>query len=270
MPSTNRRNSPSRPRTRTKQRRHLPCPSIWPVRTGRLSLADLSRLGYVRPAGIGEVTIDRSAANGGKALSEPFRLRSVRPRDPLTYVVLSLGAARPDSNCRNRRASLRMSRRASAADELYWPRSPNSLSSPISGSVTSAADLVVLHTDRSATGFLKALFGDVASRAARTKRTALVEWVQRGGRLVVSVGENALDRRDMPGASGTAPVRREWRSRTRQARDLLGARESSQTSMFSGALAAKQGQFRIANLVAEDRSPGAGADPSARPAQREG
>ena len=59
---------------------------------GVVSLANLGKLGYVRPAGIGEVTITVRGANGGKALSDPFRLRSVRPRDPLTYVVLSLGA----------------------------------------------------------------------------------------------------------------------------------------------------------------------------------
>ncbi len=53
--------------------------------------ADLGTIGYVRPAGVGEVTITIRAANGGKPLAEPFRVRSLRPRDPLTYVVLSLG-----------------------------------------------------------------------------------------------------------------------------------------------------------------------------------
>src|SRR5262245_42280192 len=38
-------------------------------------------VGYVRPAGIGEVTVTVRAKAGGKPLSEPFRVRSPRQKD---------------------------------------------------------------------------------------------------------------------------------------------------------------------------------------------
>src|SRR5262245_38368824 len=53
-------------------------------------------IGDVRPGGVGEVTVTVRAKDGGKPLSEPFRVRSLRPRDPLTYVVLSLGSPLPN------------------------------------------------------------------------------------------------------------------------------------------------------------------------------
>jgi len=61
----------------------------------RLRPRDLRMLPYLRPAaGSGETTVTVRTANG-TALSEPFRIRSLRPRDSLTYVVLALGNRLP-------------------------------------------------------------------------------------------------------------------------------------------------------------------------------
>src|SRR5205823_3035548 len=51
---------------------------------------------YLRPAaGNGETTVTVRTASGA-ALSDPFRIRSLRPRDSLTYIVLSLGSRLPN------------------------------------------------------------------------------------------------------------------------------------------------------------------------------
>ncbi|HSQ57359.1 MAG TPA: hypothetical protein VLM40_16675 [Gemmata sp.] len=60
---------------------------------GKVSLTDLGVIGYVRPTAQGELTVTIRTKDGGKALSEPFRARNLRPRDPITYMVLSLGGS---------------------------------------------------------------------------------------------------------------------------------------------------------------------------------
>lgn len=156
--------------------------------SGRVTAASRGAIGYLRPAGVGEVTITVRAANGGKALSEPVRVRSFRPRDPLTYVVLNLGV-HPTS--------------------FELPRQPGGVQDPGAGirggrvelaAITDcaelpnqwfgydAADLVVLHTGPGTEEFLSRLFSETASSADQAKRAALVEWIRRGGRLVVAVG----------------------------------------------------------------------------------
>ncbi len=55
------------------------------VGTGtRIAAADIGCIGFIRPASVGEVGIFIREANGGKQFSEPFRIRSLSSRDPLT------------------------------------------------------------------------------------------------------------------------------------------------------------------------------------------
>jgi hypothetical protein len=224
-------------------------------RSGPISLTDLGQFGYVRPAGIGEVMITVRAANGGKALSEPFRLRSVRPRDPLTYVVLSLGAApsgfelpKPAGVAPDTSAGIRGGRVVLSAitDVALLPDHWFGYG---------AADLIVLHTDRSALAFLNTLYGEAALPAAKTKRAALAEWVRRGGRLVVTVGENAQEVSRWSALQELLPFDVNGVHEHDKLALYWGARESSQTSLFSGALVVKEGRFRIANLVAKADHP---------------
>ncbi len=207
----------------------------------------LARFPYVRPAaGAGETTV--TVRLKGVAISEPFRVSDLRPKDPLTYVVLGLGSRLPGFD---------LPRPAAGEGET----TPANV--PLRGGrveVTAiadldllpdhwvgydAADLVVLTT---ASGDL---FEKLFSPAGDHKRPALLEWVRRGGRLVVSVGEKApllaqlgAAREFLPaGVKAGAPVR------TLNRLPLYwSARESSQTSTMTGSLTARGAGFPVANL----------------------
>lgn len=156
---------------------------------GAHAAAALGAIPYVRPAGgEGEITVTVRGADGA-ALSAPLRVRA-RVREPLQYVVLALGGApahfelpkvvlpgAPEpAPLRNGRVEL-----AHVADFALLPTHWTGYD---------AADLVVLATATATDEFLARLFGsDAPADAAR--RAALLEWVRRGGRLVVSVGERA-------------------------------------------------------------------------------
>src|SRR5262249_42479868 len=113
-----------------------------------------------------------------------------------------------------------------------------------------AADLVVLNTGNDE--FLRRLFGDGGSDSDRAKGAALVEWVRRGGRLVVGVGANAGAVARMPALGTLLPfaVNPVWP--TRDVKSLVlywSAREGGQTSSLSGAVGPKTGTFAAANLT---------------------
>lgn len=204
------------------------------------------RLPYLRPgAGTGETIITvRTAA--GVPLSEPFRLR-LRPRDTLTYAVLSLGGPLPGfelpkvggdnaTPLRNGRVVL-----ATITDPADLPDRWVGYE---------AADLVVLTTGPGSEDFLRKLFGGSPEFDAR--RTALVEWVRRGGRLVISAGANAALVGQLPGLRELLPFSLDSASPGRPVNQLVlywPNRETSQSTMSSGVLAAKGGaSFTVANL----------------------
>ena len=67
-----------------------------------------------------------------------------------------------------------------------------------------AADLVVIPTANS-TEFLTELFGPNAGAAQIARREALLEWVRRGGKLVISVGGNAGTVAQLPALQAILP-----------------------------------------------------------------
>ena len=198
-------------------------------------------LTYVRPAAGAADTVVYVRKNG-VAISAPFRVTGLRPRDPLTYVVLGLGSRLPGfdlprpsgSEDAPSNAPLRGGRVEVAAltqlDQL-----------PDQWIGYDAADLVVLTT---ATGDL---FEQLFSPAGERKRAALLEWVRRGGRLVVSAGEKArllsAARELLPAVPKAEPVRN-----TNRLALYWSARESSQTSTMAGNLSARGAGFPVANL----------------------
>ncbi|HEX4608456.1 MAG TPA: hypothetical protein VH092_09640 [Urbifossiella sp.] len=207
---------------------------------------ELPRFPYVRPAaGAADTTV--SVRLKGVPISAPFRVSSLRPKDALTYVVLGLGSRLPafdlpraaagEGDAPPTTAPLRGGRvEAAAIADLellpdHWVG-------------YDAADLVVLTT---ASGDL---FEKLFSPAGDRKRAALLEWVRRGGRLVVSVGEKGkllqlpAVREFLPaGVKDAEPVRTVNRLPL-----YWSARESSQTSTMSGNLTTRGAGFPVANL----------------------
>ena len=218
----------------------------------KVAAANLGSLGYVRPAGVGEVTITVRLANGGKVLSAPYRIRSLRPRDPLTYVVLSLGAQpsgfdlpKPASGAPDQSMGFRGGR-----VEVTAITDVAQLPDQWFGYDT--ADLVVLHTGTSTEDFIRKLFGE---SAAAKKLTALMEWVRRGGRFVVSIGGGAELVAKMPALKELLPIEVTGSRPTRTLAVYWGARESSQTSTFTGTLVPHAGLFPLAQLVPRTNRP---------------
>lgn len=208
----------------------------------------LRMLPYIRPAaGTGETTVTVRTAKG--ALSEPFRIRSLRPRDSLTYVVLALGSRLP---------GFELPRPAAGAGGTEQAGEPLRGGRVELASITDvgllpdqwfgydAADLVVLTT--AADDFVRRLFAEPA------KRAALLEWVSRGGRLVISVGANAGGVASLPDLCSLLPAPLRADAPTRAVAQLplyWSARETSQASTITGNLTAKGGAFPVANLAVD-------------------
>jgi len=221
---------------------------------GSVSLAQLGIVGYVRLAGLGEVTVTIRSRSGAIPLSDPFRVRSARPRDPLTYVVLSLGSSQPGF-------------------ELPKPTGANADREPMVGlrggrvelaTITNldhmpdqwfgydAADVIVLNTSNAE--FIEKL----TSQAGQSKLAALVEWVHRGGRLVVAVGLNAATVAQRSPLQALLPYSIASSSSVRDTNALIlhwNAREGGQTSSLSSALSLGNGTFPVAQLIASPERP---------------
>lgn len=163
----------------------------------RIEPTELRFLPYARPSGRYDMTVSVRVLGEGKPtdwrmLSEPYRVRYLRTRDAAEYVVLSLGTKLPGLDLPNERNTseepdfqskgLRNGRIETAAI-----MNVNEMPDRWFGYET--ADLVVLTTGAtSEQDFLTPLFTDPKQRH---RVEALLEWVRRGGRLVVSVGNNA-------------------------------------------------------------------------------
>ncbi len=206
-------------------------------------------LGYVRPGGASsEVTVTVRTAKGG-ALSEPFRART-RPREPLVYVVLALGGA-PAGFELPKPPTAPVEAGALRAGRVELAHIASVAQLPDAWYGYEGADLVVLNTGTAAPDFLKRLFGSDAITDAR-KRDALLEWVRRGGRIVISVGSDAGSVAQLPLLKPLLPYAVKADAPSRQA-DVLGlvwtVGSASQSNTASGALGGGGAKFPVANLV---------------------
>lgn len=241
----------------------LPLASLADANPGQtLPPAALGPMPYLRPGGsTGETVLTVRTARGA-ALSDPFRLPTLRPKDVRTYVVLSLGGRLPGFELP----------KAGGADEKAAAANP---AGPIRGGQVElatidrvealpdqwfgydAADLVVIPTSGSGE-FVNRLFGDQGGAADKVKRAALLEWVRRGGRVVVSVGSNAavVAQLCQPGPDGREsefqrflPATIPLGSPARSAEQLVVRYPTRDNSTASAILTPRAGSFLVANLA---------------------
>ncbi len=212
----------------------------------------LGRMPYLKSAGgTGETTFTVRSANG-VALSEPLRVRNVA-RDPLTYVVLTLGGKQPGfelpkptgsqattpaegGTIRNGRVEVAA---LTSVDDL-----------PDEWFGYDAADLVVLTTSN--LEFVERLFSPNSSAADARKREALVEWVRRGGRIAISVGSHAAAVKRLPSLEAMLPSPIDSMMPLRSVPELAlswSARETASTTTIDRLLSVKGGTVPVANLV---------------------
>jgi hypothetical protein len=203
-------------------------------------------LAYVRPAaGSGETTLVVRRANGA-ALSEPYRIRSLQPRDSLSYVILSLGSNLPGFDlpkpATGSGADTETATGSFRGGRVELTAITDAGRLPDRWFAYDTADLVVLST--TSADFVKQLF------ANETKAAALREWVSRGGRLAIAMGSNTTAVQQFPALAELLPFSV---PASRQAALLplyWAARETSQTSTLTGNLAVKSGTFPVATFVA--------------------
>lgn len=215
-----------------------------------VSTARLNAWAYIRPIGDTDVLLQVRTAVEGRPLSEPFRLRVGRLRDTLAYTVLFLGTMpqrfelpKPAGSGEiGGSAGLRGGRVLTAtvieAEQL-----------PAHWFGYETVDLAVLVLGSECRTFLEQLWSDQAPAATQQRREALLEWVRRGGRLVVAGGSGAGEVPRWPRLQEILPAT--IRSVRRQDLVVLhwNARASSQLGAFHGALGSKQGFFPVADLV---------------------
>jgi hypothetical protein len=149
---------------------------------------ELRTFPYVRLGGyLGECEFVIKNARGDD-LSEPLKIQSLRPVDSNVYVVVSLGSKlasfdvrTPDGEEKSKKPA-----RVIPASILTVAEMPDHWIG------YEAADMVILGT-AGTKDFIPTLFGEAGDKnpATRAKREALLEWVRRGGRLVISIGSNA-------------------------------------------------------------------------------
>jgi len=226
-----------------------------------LAPSDTRATTYVRPAAGGEITL-RLEDESGNPVGEPYRFRNLRPKDPLTYVVLSLGS---------RLSNFDLPKPATGTGSEAEPGGPlrggrielaaidDAARLPDHWIGYDAADLVILSTGSKE--FVKAL------RSSAGKLAALKEWVARGGRLAFAAGSNAADLnasefQDLLPASiaSVNPV------------SVLplywSARETSQSTSLNGNLAVKSGTFPVAKFAPRPgRTPRIVVPPASRPTE---
>ncbi|MFO0826132.1 MAG: hypothetical protein U0792_23950 [Gemmataceae bacterium] len=220
---------------------------------GKLAAVDVGCIGYVRPAGVGEVTLTIRTKDG-KPLSEPFRVRSLRPRDPLTYVVLSLGAAYPGFD---------LPKPPGAPEQTTELRGGRVELTAISNVAQlpdrwvgyEAADLVILNTSQGSDEFLRKLFGEASGAAEKAKRAALLEWMRRGGRLVVTVGGNVALVSQLPALRELLPFDVKGTRAPGIVQLSWASRDTSQTSTSTKYLGQKGSTFPLANLLPKAERP---------------
>jgi len=159
----------------------------------RLKSTDFGYTPYLRAGDrIGDCKIS-ILTNDGKddLLARPFIVRNLAFRDAANYVVLSLGSRLPGFDLPGDRTANASARSALRNGRVEAAAITSVADMPDQWFGYQACDLVVLTTGSATPQFVNDLFGDNASEANRVRREALMEWVRRGGKLVVSVGSNA-------------------------------------------------------------------------------
>ncbi len=221
----------------------VPLQNLSDVRPGTtLSAAELAYLPCVRIGG-NEFTVSIREPGGGRQLAEPKRQSFVRKRDTSSYIVLSIGSRLPGFELPPDTAGVRGQK-----VELAVIDNPFLLPDRWYG--YDGADLVVLATgSASVQNFLAPLFTDPQHKP---RLNALLEWVRRGGRLVVSVGQNASFAASFPVLQELLPMRLPEKDLTEQVKELpmewhvhgVGEKKAK-----LNALSVKAGTFPVVNFV---------------------
>ena len=192
-----------------------------------------------------------------RALSEAFRFGQgnnfIPFRNMSTYVVLSLGSNLPgfELPADDKKATQSGTTRGGLRDgRVETAAITNVRELPDQWFGYQAADLIVLTTGAAQGEFLDELFDREKSVPFKDRRDALLEWVRRGGKLVVSVGSNASKVAPSELFQGFLPARIKTDPPTREVDELPLRWQTAGVGATSQPLAPKAGgKFKVAQLV---------------------
>ncbi|MGL6075928.1 MAG: hypothetical protein ACRC8S_17360 [Fimbriiglobus sp.] len=157
----------------------------------KLKTADFAFTPYVRVgdrSAIVSVSLSTNDADN-KTLASDNITRYLSFRDAAAYTVVSLGSKLPGFELPGEKGNSKLS--APRGGRIESSAMTNVEEMPDQWIGYQCADLVVLTTGTASPQFLQSLFADNISESNRLRREALLEWVRRGGKLIVSVGSNA-------------------------------------------------------------------------------
>lgn len=243
----------------------------------KIEPAEFAYVPYVRCGDrAGQVTLTVMSDVPGeepRALSETVRLGQggnfIPFRDMATYVVLSLGSNLPgfDLPADDKKATQSGTTRGGLrGGRVETAAITNVRELPDQWFGYQAADLVVLTTGAAQGEFLDELFDREKSVPFKDRRDALLEWVRRGGKLVVSVGSNASKVAPSELFQGFLPARVRADPPTREV-DELPLRWRTAGVDTNQPLAPKGGdRFKVARLVVTPARPARVLIPQAKEA----
>jgi hypothetical protein len=232
----------------------------------KIEPAELPYLPYARLGDrVGEVTLTvMSAPTDGsrpKELSEPFRFtnrdRLVQFKEPASYVVLGLGSRLPGFELPADKAERKGQNDPNANAPKPGFRGGRVQTAVVTGVRElpdqwfgyAACDLVVLNTGAAPQEFLDELFDPDKSRPFAGRRDALFEWVRRGGKLVVSVGQNAGRLAQSPVFQDLLPLPVSREQPTRAAGELPLRFAVPNAVPVTAKVAPRSGEFPVARFV---------------------
>ena len=141
-------------------------------------------------------------------VSDSFKLDGFQPKNQSVFTVLSLGA-----NIRGFKLPQIRNRdddqpetKGLRGGRVQLARFDNVPAMPDHWFGYEAADLIVLPTGNTPIAFLQELFDADKSRPYTNRREALLEWVRRGGSLLISVGKKSNDLRQMAAFTKMLPA----------------------------------------------------------------
>ena len=224
-----------------------------------IEAVELGQLPYVRSGNLnGKVSVTIISLNNGKTLSRTRTLQVLPFSAASTYTVLSLGSKLPGFALPLPEGKEPETSGSLRGGQIETAAITNVREMPDQWFGYSAADLVVLTTGSAPENFVAELFDQEQSIPFQAQRTALLEWVRRGGHLVISLGSKAPALSQYEAFRAILPVElsRDQPTRNVEKLQLDWQPTTSNTLPQIKTLKVKPGTtFAVANLAVDETKP---------------
>ena len=172
-----------------------------------VGLQDFAAVPYVRSGDLnGTIKVTLISNDGkGRILAEPKETPFLQASDIGNFVVFSLGSRLPGFALPDEEKTTGSTRGGLRGGQVETTAAATVDELPDQWIGYDAADLVVIPTGGNSTQFVTNLFGPDVGASQLARREALLEWVRRGGKLLISVGSNASAIAQLPALQAILP-----------------------------------------------------------------